>query len=230
MSLAGVNSGRHLKEVAGSTEQTIGLILLARANWHMDLIFCMICSWDMYPLFCAISLVPHRMTTTFGLRSMTSSWKRTNIWDETCPLIPLPTKLLSRKKLGTESTQLSVIELPINTTVGRVFKALFWLSYRPNCAQSLPCANVVKEAKIRDRSVNFFIAIEKIQFGDKGTKKNAYIQKKSRKVDFHRDFSRICINVVLFIAVREGFSDLCWWVIFLWISPLVRLLVVGRFR
>ena len=81
----------------------------------------------MYPLFCAISLVPQQITTTFGWRLITSSWKRTSICDDTCPLMPRPTKLLSAKNAGTVSAQQSVMEFPMNTTAGCFDMDLLWV-------------------------------------------------------------------------------------------------------
>ena len=69
-----------------------------------------------------MSLIPARMTTTFGWRAITSCRKRTSICGVVCPLIPRPTYGLPGNIVGNDLAHASVIELPMNTT--RVSPAL----------------------------------------------------------------------------------------------------------
>ena len=70
-------------------EEIITLISLALASSAMDFILSNIIFGVEGPVFPAISLVPAKITTTLGFRSITSCLKRNNIWGVVCPLIPL---------------------------------------------------------------------------------------------------------------------------------------------
>ena len=87
---------------------------LARASSAIEARLPSICSGVSGPVLPAMSLVPARITTTFGFSSITSCRNRTSICGVVCPLIPRFTYGL----LGNDTSrcQPSVIESPINTT------------------------------------------------------------------------------------------------------------------
>ena len=117
---AGEISLRHPNTDVGVIEHNTTSIPFAFASSHIEMMLPSVFSGAMYPLFCATSFVPDRITTHRGFKSITSRRKRTNISDEVCPLIPRPTKLFFLKNSGSCEAQPSVIELPINTASGRV--------------------------------------------------------------------------------------------------------------
>ena len=90
----------------------------------------------MGPLFRAMSLMPARMTTTWGFRSITSLRKRASIWTVVCPLIPRSRNPFRSKKSGSTRIQLSVMELPMKTTSGSTVRFLFTWAKARSPAQS----------------------------------------------------------------------------------------------
>ena len=166
ISSAGVSSFLHPNRYAGRIEHRIGLMSWSFASSHMDMMLPKMLSRVMSPLFCAISLVPARITTYSGARFRTSFRNLTSMWDVVCPLMPLPTKLLNVKKSASILAQLSVMESPMNTALGVKFTPWFACSYLLNFAQSLGafCAAAVKPAARTIMIISaFFIPLQRYE-------------------------------------------------------------------
>ena len=82
-------SGLHGKSLAGIMDEMMTLMLFTIASSDIEIILSVIVFTLDGPVFSAISLIPARITTTSGFKSITSDLNLTSICGVVCPLMPL---------------------------------------------------------------------------------------------------------------------------------------------
>jgi len=112
-----IEPGFQGKSNEGVMEQSTTRIPFAAARSAIEARLSSVCSGVMGPVFPAMSLVPARMTTAFGLRSITSWRKRISICGEVLPAdAAVDVRLAGERTVGPLNLPSLVMESPMNTT------------------------------------------------------------------------------------------------------------------